>query len=177
MDNGGQHSGGVESAYSGRANAEITHVAIRPLVRSDAYDLHRYCFPNETLDAVVDYVDRALRFVDRGNAAHLVAESGGRAVANAQLICWRNRAEIGSLVVAEPLRGRGIGSALIKALSVAAADLGAEVIEIGAEKNNQPVLGLYQRLGFTPYKDVHLPGNGSNKEHVVYLEKPVPPRN
>jgi ribosomal protein S18 acetylase RimI-like enzyme len=106
-----------------------------------------------------------------------VAESGGRAVANAQLVCWRKRAEIGSLVVAEPLRGLGIGTALIQALSDAAADLGAEQIEIGAEKDNDRILGLYRRLGFAPHKEAHVPRDGFNYDHIVYLVKPVPPRN
>ena len=78
--------------------------------------------------------------------------------------------------MAEPLRGRGIGSALIAALSEAAIDLGAEKIEIGADKKDERVIGLYRRLGFAPFKEVHLPGDGAEKEHVVYLEKPVPPR-
>jgi len=176
-ENRHHRSGSTENAAPERTSAEAARIAIRPLVRSDVWDLHRHCFPDETPESVFDYVDRALGFVDRGTAAHLVAESRGHAVANAQLICWRSRAEIGSLVVAEPLRGRGIGSALIQALSEAAADLGAEQIEIGADKRDERVLGLYQRLGFTPYKEVHLSGDGIEKEHVVYLEKPVSPRN
>ncbi len=158
---------------SGRQNG----LGIRPLAPSDGQDLQRNCFPEDSPDLVDEYVKRALRFVERGQAAHLVAEADGRAVANAQLICWRKRAEIGSLVVAEPLRGRGIGTALIEALSDAAAELGAEQIEIGADKSNQRVLALYQRLGFTPYKEVRLPRNGSEFDHIVYLVKPVPSRN
>jgi ribosomal protein S18 acetylase RimI-like enzyme len=176
-ENGDHRPDGTESAARERARLEAIGIAIRPLVRTDAWDLHRYCFPSETAKSVLDYVDRALGLVDKGTGAHFVAETGGRAVANAQLICWRSRAEIGSLIVAEPLRGRGIGSALIGALSEAAADLGAAQIEIGADKGDERVLDLYQRLGFTPFKEVHLPGDGKTKEHVVYLEKPVLPRN
>jgi ribosomal protein S18 acetylase RimI-like enzyme len=152
-------------------------VDIRPLAPSDVSDLQRNCFPSEPRDSVVDYVQRALDFVERGQAAHLVAETDGQAVANAQLICWRNRAEIGSLVVAEPLRGKGIGTALIQALSHAAGQLGAEQIEIGADKRNRRVLELYQRLGFTPSKEVILPGTGGEDEPIVYLVKPVPRNN
>ncbi len=148
-------------------------IDIRPLTLSDAADLRRNCFPDEPYQSVSEYVQRALNFVERGRAAHLVAEAEGQAVANAQMLCWRKRAEIGSLVVAKPLRGRGIGSALIKALSAVAADLGAEQIEIGAEKHDRQVLELYQRLGFKPYKRVRLPGD----DEIVYLVKPVPPRN
>jgi ribosomal protein S18 acetylase RimI-like enzyme len=157
-------------------NGKDKGVAIRPLTLSDADDLRRNCFPNESPESVADYVQRALHFMERGQAAHLVAEAGGHAIANAQLLCWRKRAEIGSLVVAEPLRGQGIGTALVEALSDAAADLGAEQIEIGAEKDNRQALDLYRRLGFIPYKEVSLPGCGSACDHIVYLIKPVPRR-
>jgi ribosomal protein S18 acetylase RimI-like enzyme len=152
-------------------------VAIRPLSASDAQDLQRYCFPAASPQSVRDYVQRALHLVEQGRAAHLVAETDGHAIANAQLICWRERAEIGSLVVTQPLRGKGIGSALVRALSDAAIELGAEQIEIGAEKENGRVLELYRRLGFIPYKEVLLPGEGRDPDHIVYLIKPVPPRN
>jgi ribosomal protein S18 acetylase RimI-like enzyme len=148
-------------------------VVIRPLALCDARDLQRNCFPTEPYAAVLDYVRRGLHFVERGQGTHLVACSNRHAVANAQLLCWHQRAEIGSLIVAERLRGRGIGTALIKALSEAAYQLGAEQIEIGADKRNMRVLDLYQRLGFVPYKEVHLPGDVGD-EPIVYMVKPVP---
>jgi ribosomal protein S18 acetylase RimI-like enzyme len=148
-------------------------VVIRPLGLYDARDLQRNCFPAESFAAVMDYVRRGLHFVERGQAAHLVAQAHSQVVANAQLLCWHKRAEIGSLIVAERLRGRGIGTALIQALSEAAYQLGAEQIEIGADKRNKRVLDLYQRLGFAAYKEVHLPGDIGG-EHLVYMIKPVP---
>jgi ribosomal protein S18 acetylase RimI-like enzyme len=157
-------------------NGKVNGIGIRPLTCFDVQDLQHHCFPEESPESVADYVKRALWFVEQGRAAHLVAETGGHAVANAQLICWRKRAEIGSLVVAQPLRGNGIGTALIKALSAAAADLGAEQIEIGAEKSNYRVLNLYRRLGFAPVKEVCVPGDGMHSDQIVYLVKPVPPR-
>jgi ribosomal protein S18 acetylase RimI-like enzyme len=167
-----------EPMASKQKNGKVRDVAIRPLMFSDTDDLQRNCFPSESPQSVADYVQRALRFVERGQAAHLVAEANGHAVANAQLLCWRKRAEIGSLIVAEPLRGRGIGTALIEALSDAAADLGAEQVEIGADQDNRQALDLYRRLGFMPYKKVRVPGRGASAyDHVVYLIKPVPPRN
>ncbi len=158
---------------SDKTNGKMKKVGIRPLAFSDARDLHQNCFPQDSPEAVIDYVQRALRFVERGQAAHLVVEADGHAVANGQLLCWRRRAEIGSLVVAEPLRGHGMGTALIKALSDAAADLGAEQIEIGAAKDDERVLDLYRRLGFAPHKEVQLSDNGTDPDHIIYLVKPV----
>ncbi len=160
----------IQKNTNGRANG----VRIRPLTLSDAQDLQRHCFPGESLESVADYVQRALGYVERGRSTHLVAETGGRAVANAQLLCWRKRAEIGSLVVAEPLRGQGVGSALIEALSHAAAHMGVEQIEIGADEDNKSALDLSRHLGFTPYKKVRVPGNGSAYDRIVYLIKHVP---
>jgi ribosomal protein S18 acetylase RimI-like enzyme len=160
-----------------KSNGMIAGIDIRPLAPFDAQDLQRNCFPNESPQAVNEYVERALHYVKRGQAAHLVAEADGHAIANAQLICWRKRAEIGSLVVAEALRGRGIGTALIEALNEAAADLGVEEIEIGAAQNNRQIVELYRRLGFRPYKEVSLPGDKDQPERILYMVKPVPPRN
>lgn len=159
-----------------RTNGKVKKIGIRPLARADVHDLQHHCFPHESPESVAAYVQRALRFVERGQAAHLVAEADGRAVANAQLLCWRRRAEIGSLVVAESLRGHGIGTALIEALSAAAVDLGAEQIEIGAERENTRVLKLYRRLGFAPDKEVYVPGDGGDYDRIVYLVKPLAPR-
>ena len=157
-----------------KTKGPAANLGIRPIAPSDAQDLQRNCFPKESPEYVIDYIKRALRFVDRGQSVHLVAESSGHAVANAQLICWSKRAEIGSLVVAEPFRGRGIGTALIEALTNAASKLGAEQVEIGVDKGNEQVLELYRRLGFTPHKVIRVPGSSVDYDHVVYLVKPVP---
>jgi ribosomal protein S18 acetylase RimI-like enzyme len=157
-----------------KTNGETNAVYIRPLTFSDAQDLQRNCFPHESLESVADYVQRALGYVERGQSAHLVAEADGQAVANAQLLCWHKRAEIGSLVVTESLRGQGVGTALIQALSAAAARLGAEQIEIGAEEDNELALDLYRRLGFSLHKKVSVPGNGATFDRIVYLIKYVP---
>jgi ribosomal protein S18 acetylase RimI-like enzyme len=170
-----RHPVAVELGFFAKTNGRVNGVAIRPLALADAQDLQRNCFPKESPESVAAYVERALRFVEHGQAAHLVAEVRGHVIANAQLVCWRKRAEIGSLVVTEPLRGNGIGTALITALSDAAADLGAEQIEIGAEKDNERVLDLYRRLGFASHKEVRVPGAKIGGEHIVYLVKQVPP--
>lgn len=161
----------IQKKTNGKANG----VHIRPLTLADAQDLQCNCFPGESLESVADYVQRALNFMERGRSTHLVAETDGRAVANAQLLCWRKRAEIGSLVVAEPLRGQGVGTALIEALSDAAAHMGVEQIEIGADEENEQALDLYRRLGFAPYKEVSVPGNGSTYDRIVYLIKYILP--
>ena len=36
---------------------------------------------------------------------------------------------------------------------------------------------IYRRLGFAPHKEAHVPRDGFNYDHIVYLIKPVLPRN
>jgi hypothetical protein len=78
-----------------KTNGKMNNVNIRSLNLSDAEDLQRHCFPGESPESVTDYVRRALRFVERGQAAHLVAEADGHAIASADRGSQRRRCRTG----------------------------------------------------------------------------------
>lgn len=80
-----------------------------------------------------------------------VIESGGQIIACGQLRCFAEAQELGSLVVASPWRGQGLGTHLTQYL---------------IQQANQPLYlecvghklaEFYRRLGFVPIEWQHLP--------------------
>ena len=72
-------------------------VSLRPARQTDAFDLHRNCFPEQTLDEVRDYLRWCLAQHARGRIVRLVAEADGQVIANGQLALLHDRGEIGKL--------------------------------------------------------------------------------
>jgi len=144
---------------------------IRLATLADAPALQHHCFPTQSVEDVANYLGWCLRQAGTGWLVRLVAEVGSEAVANAQLTLHGEVAEIGSLVVAEGYRGRGIGTALIVALAEVACERGAKVLEIGVRQDDERVRALYTRLGFLPHHRVEggfVPGG-----QVLYLRRAV----
>jgi ribosomal protein S18 acetylase RimI-like enzyme len=77
-------------------------------------------------------------------------------------------AEISDLVVAQNLRGRGLGTALIQMLVRQGRALGASEFEIGAALTNARAVALYRRLGFTDSHTIMTHTDGVH-EKVLYL--------
>jgi len=144
---------------------------IRPATLADAPALQRHCFPAQSVEDVANYLGWCLCQAEKGRLARLVAEVSGEAIANAQLTLHGEVAEIGSLVVAEGCRQRGIGTALIAALADFARERGAQVLEIGVRPDDVRVRALYTRLGFVPHRQVEVsfvPGG-----RVLYLRRAI----
>jgi len=140
----------------------------------DAEALWCNCFSQGTLAETREYLAWCLRQMEKGRLVRLVAEANGQAVANAQLTLWRDRAEIGSLIVAEGYRQQGIASALVAALTVEARQRGAQRLEIGVQASEPGLIALYRRWGFKPDREIELPHlSGGNR--VVYLIKDLTP--
>lgn len=147
---------------------------LRPARMEDAEALWRNCFSQNTLAEMREYLAWCLRQVEKGRLVRLVAEADGQAVANAQLTLWRDRAEIGSLVVAEGYRRQGIATALVTVLTAEARRRGVPWIEIGARASEGKLIALYRRWGFVPCREIELPRlPGDNR--VVYLVKKLTP--
>ena len=147
---------------------------LRPARVEDAQALWRNCFSQESLAETRGYLAWCLRQTDKGWLVRLVAEADGQAVANAQLTLWRDRAEIGSLVVAEGYCQQGMATALVGALTAEAQQRGAPRLEIGARASERGLIALYRRWGFVPDREIELPHiSGDNR--VVYLVKELTP--
>jgi ribosomal protein S18 acetylase RimI-like enzyme len=145
---------------------------VRPVTLEDTDDLHRLCWPDAIrFDVETRLIDVLARH-EKQRAWGIATEVAGQAVAYGQLTKLGKRSEISDLVVHEPLRGRGIGSALITHLVKLACTHHLSVVEIGAALSNPRALRLYQRLGFEECRRVKL-DLGYGLEPVVYLRMEV----
>jgi ribosomal protein S18 acetylase RimI-like enzyme len=137
----------------------IAVVAIRPARQQDLeqlVELLRLLFSVEEdfgIDSGKQYQGLALMLNnDRGQV--LAAEVDGRVVGmvTGQLVV--STAEGGpsvlveDMVVASGQRGRGVGRALLTALTHWARQQGATRMQLLADVNNQPALGYYRHLGW-----------------------------
>jgi RimJ/RimL family protein N-acetyltransferase len=101
-------------------------------------------------EAPLDRVARREAFerdLAAADAASLLAEVGGQAVG---VLGVRVRIGIAGLgmLVAEPWRGRGVGTALMGAALAWAADQGAHKVFLEVWPHNSAAIALYRRMGF-----------------------------
>ena len=96
-------------------------------------------------------------------------------LAYGQYTLWPTCAEISDLVVAEPLRGQGVGTALIQTLVKRARGRGAEAFEIGVAMDNPRAAALYRRLGFEDSHTVMMDLE-RGKEKILFLRLDMPGR-
>ena len=89
-----------------------------------------------------------MRMMEQGFGLGVVAVDDEGAYAYGQMTCWPRCGEISDLIVSEPLRDRGTGTALIGYLIEAARSMGVTCVEIGAALDNPRAAALYRRLGF-----------------------------
>jgi GNAT superfamily N-acetyltransferase len=102
------------------------------------------------------YAD-ALREIEAGDGALLVAEVDGEVVGVCQLIVFRHLqagggrcAEIESVHVHPGYRGRGIGAALMADAVQRSRELGCYRVQLTSNRARQDAHRFYERAGFTP---------------------------
>jgi ribosomal protein S18 acetylase RimI-like enzyme len=89
-----------------------------------------------------------------GDTAVLVvggAGPDGLAVLRFRPALWSERLEcyVAELYVLPPLRGRGLGRALLQAAMTLARERGADRMDLGTSEDDVAARALYERLGFT----------------------------
>ena len=144
--------------------------SLRPVCLTDAADLHRNCFPEQSLEEVQSYLRWCLAQVPKGRMVRLIAQVDRQVIANGQLAIHRRDGEIGSLVVAHEHRKQGIGGALLDALISEAWKKGVRTLEVWARSDLSWLQAWYQRRGFVFHANKTLPGG----ESVVVLRMPGP---
>lgn len=133
---------------------------IRAARLDDAGALQRHCYPDHALEDVQDYLAWCLRQAEKGRIVRLVAQVGGEAVGNAQLTVWGQEGEIGSLVVGQSYRRRGLATQLLTELIAEAARRELAALEISVCECQPAILAFYERLGF---QRVVQPGESSRR--------------
>jgi ribosomal protein S18 acetylase RimI-like enzyme len=145
-------------------------VTLRPVRAEDARLLHAACWPDRAYTAVQIRLQTAIDLAARQRGWGRVAEVGGEVVGYGQLVRWHryHLGEISNLAVVALWRGRGVGTAIIEDLLALAREQGIRRVEIAAARENARAMALYERLGFTPAREVIL-DIGDGPERVVYL--------
>jgi GNAT superfamily N-acetyltransferase len=140
----------------------VAGVSIRPLADGDGdavtrliaeFGPRRSPVPDR-MEAVLRTYAAHAREVATGRAASIVAELDGTTVGVCTLewqrVFWTDAlwAWIPDLVVTEPVRGRGIGRALLFAALRAAGDAGAAEVRLESGAQRAAAHGLYRSTGF-----------------------------
>lgn len=141
---------------------------IRPVRLADCEPLRRTCWPQRDYEGVYRFINRARSQAQQGRGLGAVVVVDDEAQAYGQFTLWPRCGEISDLIVAPPLRGQGIGTALIQYLTRAAHEMHSGCVEIGVAQSNPRALALYRRLGFRETRTDML-DMGQGKEPVIYL--------
>lgn len=103
-----------------------------------------------------------------GEARHLLARVGGAPAGTLRLRVVDGAARIERVCVARAFRGTGLGAALTRhALALAATLPGVTEAKLGAQV---PVIGFYERLGFTAHGPDYLDAGIPHRE----MTRPLP---
>lgn len=135
-----------------------TNVTVREATRDDAPAigrlLHDFNTEYEDVTPGPDALARRItELLEGGDTAVLLAGDGpdGLVVLRFREAIWAFAQEcyLAELYVVPPLRGRGIGRALMEAALAAARGRGAAWIDLGTSDDDVAARALYERMGFT----------------------------
>ncbi len=101
-----------------------------------------------------------------GEAIHLLAHLGGKAVGSARLLLQGETGKIGRVCVLKAQRGTGLGAALIRAAVAELRARGMKQAKLGAQTH---AIGFYERLGFAPYGPEYMDAGIPHRDMVLPL--------
>lgn len=149
-------------------------ITMRPVRTTDTDRLRANCWPNRPFLTIFNLISRTNRNAADGRGLGLVVVGEDDVpLAYGQFTLWPTCAEISDLVVTEPLRGQGVGTALIQMLVQRARALGATAFEIGVAMDNTRAAELYRRLGFEDSHSVMM-ALERGKEKILFLRLDLP---
>src|SRR5436190_2955134 len=89
---------------------------LRPVAANDSTTLHQTCWPDRSVEAIEELLQRAEGLARRRRGLGIVAVADYFAIGYAQLTLWPRTGEISDLIVAPEWRNQGLGSAMIEYL-------------------------------------------------------------
>lgn len=137
---------------------EKAEIQIREAIVEDAASIARLLHDfnteyEEETPPVAELTRHAERMLREGEMTVLLAGEGpdGLALLRFRPSVWTEKQEayLQELYVVPPLRGRGIGQALMEAVLATCRDRGAAWIELNTGETDTAARGLYTKLGFT----------------------------
>ena len=136
-----------------------THAIIHPLVTGD---IEQFMAWRATDDYLAHWAREETQEHLDGKRVLLVAEAGGQLVGTVQFVPHHEDKDLAdgkitayllALEVKDEFRRRGLGSWLVASVQHLALDQGFRRLTLMVEPDNGPALSLYQRLGFTAFKN------------------------
>ncbi len=102
--------------------------------------------------AEIDWLSQALGRMEKGEILYLVAEVGGKVVANSEIGRRRDGYDrhVGGIGIAirEGYRDIGIGTQMMKTLIKQARKMSLKVLTLSAFESNKHAIRVYQKVGF-----------------------------
>lgn len=128
----------------------VRPLLIRTARITDGAALHRFCFPRQPLDQLLDYLEWCLAETHR--PTRLVALDDVTLVGHVEVTLRHHTtqwAEVSSLVVASARRGEGIGRRLVGAAQRLARRWGCNQLRLQVAARDHGLIAMYQEWGFT----------------------------
>lgn len=117
--------------------------------------LREYGLQPGTIDSCLDNVEQ--HYFGNGGYFGVLLDENNHIVATGGLYKLNDRrAEIRKMYLLSEHRGKGLGKMILHALIEKAKFLGFESIELETASVLKEAIGLYQKLGFKPYKSPHI---------------------
>ena len=99
----------------------------------------------------IDWLSRLLSQIERGKTFFLVAEVDGKVVASSDInrqIGFQKHVGVVGIIIDNDFRDLGIGTAMMRALTVKAKKMGFKVLTLSAFATNKRAMHVYQKVGF-----------------------------
>src|SRR5258708_8230593 len=119
---------------------------LRPAAANDCVSLQKACWPDRSIEAVEELLQRAEGLARRRRGLGIVAVADTYSLGYAQLTLWPRTGEISDLIVAQDWRNQGLGTAMSEYLIEKARASPMPHAQIALPINHPPPLPLYRPL-------------------------------
>ncbi|MBM3147617.1 MAG: tRNA (adenosine(37)-N6)-threonylcarbamoyltransferase complex transferase subunit TsaD [Actinobacteria bacterium] len=109
------------------------------------------------------------------DSVFLTVELGGRLLGYASAWVYAGEAHVMNVAVEPAFRRRGVAEALLQALLLRSAEMGARLAYLEVRPSNAPAIALYRKLGFEPYGRRPDYYADTGEDALLMVKKPMTP--